>query len=289
MNKSAYIVETFISLEGEGPYIGYPTVYVRLAGCNLTCSGFNNPNNESVLDFNPKDYTKLKDLPPITRGCDSNYAVSPKFKHLWTKMSPLELLKNLDNLLPDKLWIAHTGLDYVLSITGGEPTIHQNYIIEFLEELYDNEYYTPKIIIIETNATIELKNEFIDSLNNLVEFEDVLIVWSNSLKLSNSNEDITKTINPKILKQQLCIDNCKQYFKFVTDGSDKSIDEIEEIIDINRLDNIINYKNIYLMASACTNEQLLEIGKLVAQQCIDRGYKYSTRLQNTLWDNIIGS
>lgn len=289
MSNSVYITEIFISLEGEALYTGWPTIFIRFAGCNLRCSGFNNPNNESVLDFDPKDYNNLKDLPPITRGCDSNYAVSSKFKHLWTKMTPIELLKNITELLPNKMWVAPSGLSYILSLTGGEPTMYQSYIIELLRELYDNYYYIPEILLIETNATLELKSEFIISLNNLIKEELILIIWSNSLKLSNSGEDISKTINPKVLKQQLDINNCKQYFKFVVDGTEESINEIEKIILDYQLGQIINKNSIYLMPMACTNNQLIDISSKVAQQCINRGYKFSTRLQNSLWNNVIGS
>ena len=290
MSTSAFVVETFISLEGEGFYTGHPTVFVRLGGCNLTCKGFNNPNLEEVLDFNPKDYSNLSDLPAITKGCDSNYAVSNKFSHLWTKMTPKELLNNLtNNLLPNKNWSTRSKNNYILSITGGEPTLHQDFIAEFLIELYDNVYYVPEIILIETNGTLNLRESFINDLNSIVESENILFVWSNSLKLSNSGEDINKTINPKVLRQQLQVENSKQYFKFVVDGSNAAIEEIEDIIDKYNLSDIINPWNIYLMPAACTNTQLLETGRLVADQCIEFGYKFSTRLQNTLWNNEVGT
>jgi 7-carboxy-7-deazaguanine synthase len=31
------IVEIFPTLQGEGPYVGYPAVFIRLGGCNLAC------------------------------------------------------------------------------------------------------------------------------------------------------------------------------------------------------------------------------------------------------------
>jgi len=32
------VIETFYSLEGEGPFIGIPTFFIRLSGCNLRCT-----------------------------------------------------------------------------------------------------------------------------------------------------------------------------------------------------------------------------------------------------------
>lgn len=38
MQKEEFLVHSvFLSIQGEGPYIGIPAVFIRLAGCNLQC------------------------------------------------------------------------------------------------------------------------------------------------------------------------------------------------------------------------------------------------------------
>ena len=42
--------EIFLSIEGEAKYSGWPTVYIRFAGCNFECRGFNNPDNVEITN-----------------------------------------------------------------------------------------------------------------------------------------------------------------------------------------------------------------------------------------------
>jgi len=39
-----YIKDIFYSFQGEGPYIGYPQIFVRLYGCNIYCNYCDEPD-----------------------------------------------------------------------------------------------------------------------------------------------------------------------------------------------------------------------------------------------------
>ena len=304
--------ETFISLEGEFLYQGYPTVYVRFSRCNFTCQKFNNPDNipitNDVLGFNPKDYNNLKDIPLITMGCDSLYAHDDRFSHLWKSGNEHELAAELTALLPhvtntmphelDQLldsdrWIHPiTGHPYILSLTGGEPTLYQKIIPELLQHPLLNDL---RLLLIETNASVPLRDEFIEQLNSWLRQDyQRKIIWSNSPKLSASGEDWSKAIRPEIVKKQLEVigglerNRCIQYFKFVVGPRSEDFEEVEKAMEVYA--TTIGYNTIVgVMPECCTAAQQVEIGKQVADMCIKRGYVYVSRLQNYLWGNEVGT
>ena len=49
-NTTLFISDDFVfyTLEGEGRYIGYPSVFMRMAMCNLTCIGFKSETHQTV-------------------------------------------------------------------------------------------------------------------------------------------------------------------------------------------------------------------------------------------------
>lgn len=125
------VSEHFYSIQGEGKSVGVPAVFLRLTGCNLTCSGWS-------YEFNGEHL-----------GCDS--------KHVWrkgTKFSPAVLLAEFAT--KDYLYYLSNGAHLI--ITGGEPLLQISGIVSFLVEL---RRVVPELFVeVETNGTIMPTNLF---------------------------------------------------------------------------------------------------------------------------------
>jgi len=60
------IAEIFTSLQGEGPTSGYPTVFIRLAGCNLSCTYCDTPASRQggeEIDLDELETRVLRESP----------------------------------------------------------------------------------------------------------------------------------------------------------------------------------------------------------------------------------
>ena len=77
------VAELFYSLQGEGQYVGVPSIFLRTFGCNFTCSGFNMPKGQKSVERYAVDeelFTDYKQLPLVSTGCDSYASWDPRFK-----------------------------------------------------------------------------------------------------------------------------------------------------------------------------------------------------------------
>ncbi|EQD88486.1 hypothetical protein HPSA50_0803 [Helicobacter pylori SouthAfrica50] len=246
------VVESFFSLQGEGKRIGKPSLFLRLGGCNLSCKGF---GCETLLNDE------------ILTGCDSLYAVHPKFKTSWDYYNePSSLIERLVRLTPN-----HKNFDFIL--TGGEPSLHFNnpILLSVLEH-----FHRQKIpLFAESNGSI------------FFEFSPILkeLHFTLSVKLSLSLEKENKRINLKAL--QNILDNAKSvHFKFVLDSKNA----VQSIAEIKSLLKQLSLKNneIFLMPLGATNNELDKNLKTLAPLAIEHGFRLSDRLHIRLWDNKKG-
>lgn len=271
LKNNQVISEVFMSIEGEAKYSGHPTVYIRYAGCKK---------------FVPADITSINNMPTIEMGCDSQYAVNPAFSHLWEHLTVDQLLERLMQTIPHNKWVNPiTNNKYILSLTGGEPTLRWKTIIDLLNHdgMRDVNH-----ILIETNCAVPLKDQFIQELSSWSEKRNGKITWSNSPKLSVSGEPQEKAIRPEIAVKQLNVINSEQYFKFVCDDTVESFEEVKRIMNIYYQQGVQRENNIYIMPMSCTEQQQTNIMRNVADLCIQYGFIYCHRIHNTVYENQVG-
>ncbi len=285
--------EIFFSFNGEGkiPH-GVGSLFVRTVGCNFTCRGFSNPTNAEIeWGFNPTNYETLDDLPVIKMGCDSAYSWHKDFKHLWKTATVKELATEILNTLPlsfnGSFSHPHTNQDIILTFTGGEPTSRLKFIVELLESSYLTGL---KRVLFETNASIPLTDSLIQRLNNIIVDRSIDVIFANSPKLSISGEPRHIAIQPSVVIQQQSIYHVQTYFKFVSDDSDASFDEIDNVVK-EYIDNgvVILPDDVLIMPVGATLTQQDDIDEKVAMKALDRGYIFSPRSHVAVFGNRMGT
>src|SRR5262245_49146225 len=90
------------TVQGEGPLMGLPTVFVRTAGCDYRCE-----------------------------WCDTPYAVLPDYHQQWPSVTPREVLTRIDEL--------SGGRPLLVSLSGGNPALQP---LELLIEMGRCKGYT---------------------------------------------------------------------------------------------------------------------------------------------------
>jgi organic radical activating enzyme len=275
------IAELFYSIQGEGRYMGVPSIFLRTFGCNFQCGGFGMPKGELSNERNLVDATKYKiygELPLVSTGCDSYASWDPRFKHLSPTLSSEEIAEQIIELLPYKEWNEEH-----LVITGGEPLLGWQ---RAYPDLLDHpKMKNLKEITFETNGTQELTKEFVEYLLNWQsENFDRQITFSVSAKLSCSGEKREEAIQPETVISYEHVGYT--YLKFVV-ATEEDAEEALEAADIYRENGFTG--PIYLMPVGGVESVYALNNRRVAELAMKNGLRYSDRLQVPLFKNEWGT
>lgn len=280
------ISEIFYSAQGEGRFIGVPSVFFRTFGCNFKCAGFGLPRGEKTTEpdeigKNVHQYKTFNDLPLVKTGCDSYASWHPAFKHLSPHYTVEESIAAMLKLTPNHKWRQKNGNDVHLVVTGGEPLLGW-------QQLYPNLFSNPDMrdlndITFETNGTQMLHDDCYEYLlQDWTRFgrDADNLTFSVSPKIGSSGEEWSAAIKPAVVQQYQGIGHV--YLKFVVETI-QDFDEVDQAVSEFRAGGFGG--QVYVMSVGGTDEAYFANNKNVAEQALARGYRYSPRLHVDIWSN----
>lgn len=304
MTKQYQYSEIFNSIQGEGMYTGHPTAWVRFFLCNLQCNGFgqDDPADESTYDLPYKkidltNITCVEDLPVFSKGCDSSYTWSKRFKHLMHKGTANDIAGEITRVLTTDsnpkgaFFHPFSKQRSHLCFTGGEPLMKdaQAAAIEIVKILAEQGNHAFNITW-ETNGTQRLTEDFINYFidPSMMPYE---IMFSVSPKLRTvSGEKRSKAIKPEIVGEYCDLAYAtegKGQLKFVMGKDQRQWDELYEVVELYRKQGVD--WPVWIMPVSATVEGQNEIAGEVAKLAFERGYNVAARVHCYLFGNKIGT
>ena len=285
------VSELFYSAQGEGRFVGVPSVFLRTFGCNFKCAGFGMPPGEmsrEAIDIadrhtTVKPFAKFEDLPLVNTGCDSYASWHPDFKDLSPTIDTHKLVDQMLALTPNHKWVQDNGNDVHLVITGGEPLLGWQ---RTYEELISNSGMSDlRNITFETNGTQKLQPSFKDFMHEwqrvpLGGKKDREITFSVSAKLSASGEKWEEAICPEIVASYQELGTV--YLKFVVE-TEEHFAEVERAVKEFRAGGFTGV--VYVMPQGGVVTPYAANRVKVADWACSKGYYYSPRLHVDLWGN----
>ena len=285
------VSEIFYSLQGEGRFVGVPSVFLRTYGCNFTCSGFGcKPGEKSTGADDVAEvvhmYNNFLELPLVETGCDSYASWHPAFKHLSPTLETEALVDRMLQLTPNNMWAQNNGNDVHLVITGGEPLL--GWQRAYTELLQHERMRDLKNITFETNGTQKIHADFRHTLldwtlnprGGMGKRGKDALTFSVSAKLSASGEKWEDAICPDIVMSYADLGHT--YLKFVVE-TDEHIVEAIKATDAFRSAGFKG--SVYLMPQGGIVEPYDKNKKRIADICCAQGWNYSPRLHVDLWGN----
>jgi organic radical activating enzyme len=280
------IAELFYSIQGEGRYMGVPSVFLRTFGCNFKCAGFGMPRGELSMEaagiaathslITP--FQKYEELPLVSTGCDSYASWMPEFKDLSPMLTTDAIVERIMEILPHGEW-----RDEHLVITGGEPLL--GWQRAYPELLNHPKMAGLKEITFETNGTQKLTEEFKHYLGEwTAEQWDREITFSVSAKLPCSGEKWEEAICPEVVCEYE--KRGTAYLKFVI-ATEEDLKDAERAVKEYREQGFKGH--VYIMPVGGVERVYHLNNRAVADMAMRKGWRYSDRLQVPLFKNEWGT
>jgi organic radical activating enzyme len=149
-NETANIIEIFPSVQGEGIYVGQRQLFVRFTGCNLGCNYCDTP-------IEAQENCKIYDNSGAYREIPNPVSYSTLTEEIGKFDEPVRRR---------------------ISLTGGEPLLHTEFLLNFLSSFRSRFLHTS--IYLETNGTLA------ENFRQVEPFLDLIDVVAMDIKLESS-------------------------------------------------------------------------------------------------------
>ena len=280
------VAELFYSVQGEGRYMGVPSVFLRVFGCNFKCAGFGMPRGELSTEVNDiasrvHYYKTYNELPLVSTGCDSYASWDPRFKDLSPMIETNAIVDRIMQILPHRRWE-----DEHLVITGGEPLLGW-------QRAYPDLLDHPSMgrlqeITFETNGTQKLDDQFKQHLHTWTyhhgkDFHRE-ITFSVSAKLPGSGESWSDAIRPDVVCEYE--EYGYTYLKLVI-ATEQDLADAERAVAEYRAAGFGG--PVYVMPVGGVERVYTLNNRAVAEMAMRKGWRYSDRLQVPLFKNEWGT
>jgi len=276
------VSELFYSIQGEGRFMGVPSIFLRTFGCNFTCEGFGMPRGEKsdereIIAQHSDQYKDYKSLPLVTTGCDSYASWDVRFKHLSPVVSIDGIVDAILRMLPYGKWTSEH-----LVITGGEPLL--GWQKSYPNLLSHSGMVGLKELTFETNGTQKLEPNFSEYLKTHWRKGWDKLTFSVSPKLRISGEKWADAIKPDVIREYQ--EHGYVYLKFVI-ATPEDAEEVKYAEEEYRSAGFSG--PVYVMPVGGVESVYAMNNRNVANIAMKHGWRYSDRLQVPLFKNEWGT
>lgn len=195
--------------------------------------------------------------PGSTWACDTPYTWD------WTRFDPETELRpaGVQSLVEQ---LSGMAIDLVV-VTGGEPLLQQRRLVPLLEASAARSWP----VEVETNGTIVPLPEVVQGVHQ----------FNVSPKLSGSGVPAERAFRPEALAALVACG--RAVFKFVA-ADPADLDEVAIVTERYGLEPV------WIMPAGTTPEEVLRVGRALAEPVLARGWRLTTRLHILLWGDQRG-